>query len=64
MSKQFILYDGRAHDDPDDAMVLDTASSEKEAKRISRQHEGEMALWYEYDVQGKNLLNGKPRYDL
>lgn len=64
MKKQFILYDSRAHDDPDDANVIDTATFEGEARRISKQHRGEMALWYEYEVKGKTLENGKPRYDL
>jgi hypothetical protein len=52
--KQFILYDARAQGgDTDEAVALDTATSEREARRISRQHVGEGAVWYEYDVEGK-----------
>jgi hypothetical protein len=64
MKKIFVLYDGRAKDgDPDSAEVMGTAHSEQEALKASRtaQHD---AVWYEYDVDGNRLLNGKPRLDL
>jgi hypothetical protein len=66
MQKLFILYDARAQSgDTDDALVLDTASTERECRRISADHAGEHALWYEYDDKnGQQLVNGKARYDL
>lgn len=62
---QFLLYDGRARSgDTDDAIVLDTATSEKECRRVSRSHRGEDAIWYEYSVNGEILTEIGPRYDL
>jgi hypothetical protein len=56
--KLFILYDARAGSgDTDDASVLDTANSKREMKRISRDHWGENVVWYEYDIDGKMLIN-------
>ena len=64
-TKLFILFDARAQSgDTEDAIALDTANSEKQARRISKDHQGERAVWYEYDVQGKTLVNGKARHDL
>jgi hypothetical protein len=65
--KLFILYDGRAKlGETNDASVLCTASTEKEAREDTKElFEGYDAIWFEYDVdKGDVLVNGKPRYDL
>ena len=54
---EFILYDGRARGgETDDAAVLDTADTEKEARHLGKtgwkDHD---AIWYQ---------KGNPRYDL
>jgi len=62
--KLFILYDGRAHHDEDDAAVLCTAFSEKEAKEDLELFPQD-SLWFEYDIiDGYKAENGKARYDL
>lgn len=66
MAKSFILFDGRAKSgDSSDATVLDTADTEEEAiesgKVDWRKYD---AIWYEFDLEGNNLVNGKPRWDL
>ena len=69
MSKFFVLYDGRARTtgDTDRAVVLDTAESEAEIAELYKKYPGlypRDALWYEYEVRGSDLVNGKSRYDL
>ncbi len=65
MAKLFILFDGRAKDgDTDDAAVLVTARSEKEARRDSDHFKDYDAVWFEYDVKGKNLINEIMRSDI
>jgi len=69
MTKTFILYDGRARStgDTDEAMVLDTAESEDEIKQMQSDwpHANPVdAIWYEWELHGNHLANGKPRYDL
>ncbi len=65
--KTFILYDGRARiGDTDDAGVIDTADSAKEARRLTRkEYEEYDYLWCEYDRDSKNnLTNEVKRFDL
>jgi hypothetical protein len=63
--KQFILYDGRSlFGNTDDAMVLDTADSEREARQRSGNKKEYSGVWFEYDVEGKELVNEKMRNDL
>lgn len=63
--KVFILYDGRAQSgDTDDASVLCTASSEREAKRDSRTFYHVSAIWYEYDLINNEAVNEKRRGDI
>ena len=69
MDKIFILYDSRARNirDTEKATILDTAESEEEIKLIKKHYPGlhpSDSIWYEYDHSGKELLNGKPRFDL
>lgn len=68
--KMFVLYDGRAKfTGTDDATVMDTASSESEARRVSRtdwkEHD---AIWFEYDVfpqkDHDEIRNEKMRSDI
>jgi hypothetical protein len=67
MTKMLLLHDGRAKagDPDDDATPLDTAFTEQQARLAGRttwaQHD---AVWYEYDVNGETLLNGRIRWDL
>jgi len=61
--KMFLLYDGRAWKNPDDALVLCTADSEEEARRDSQDHPPD-SVWYEYQINGDKLINGKIRPDL
>jgi len=42
----FILFDGRAHHDIDDAAVLTTAQTKKEAKKQNFDH-GDGCIWYD-----------------
>jgi predicted RNase H-like HicB family nuclease len=57
MTKMYLIYDGRAWNDPDDATVLDTADTLKEARQAVK--EWPDACIYEYDVQGSELKNEK-----
>jgi hypothetical protein len=69
MTKTFILYDGRARTtgDTEEATVLDTAESEDEIRQLQsdypHQHPTD-SIWYEYELHGNRLANGKPRPDL
>ncbi|MCP4549261.1 MAG: hypothetical protein GY835_22640 [bacterium] len=62
----FILYDGRAHGgNPEDAAVLDTADTEAECLRITREGlHGDHNVWYQYDIKGSMLINERERADL
>jgi len=65
----FVLFDGRARSgDTDDAQVIDTANTEREAKRITRENMSVIwmtdAVWYQYDLDGKTLINERMRDDL
>ncbi len=66
--KIFILYDGRAKcGDTDDAAVMDTANSEREAWAASRQCWRKVdAIWYEnvFDAEGKVATEVGPRFDI
>ena len=65
--KLFVLYDGRAKGgDTDDAAVLVSSNSEREAKRDTHLFRGYDAIWYEYDIDtdGKTMINEKARPDL
>jgi hypothetical protein len=63
--KVYILYDFRAKSgDTDDAAVISSTWSEegtKQDKSLKDQFDG---IWYEYDIQGSFMVNGKPRWDL
>jgi hypothetical protein len=62
---RFVLYDGRAHFDADEASVMDIASTEEEARdtgsSIWKDHD---AVWFEYDVAGDKLVNPRKRLDI
>lgn len=63
--RMFLLYDARARlGSTDDATVLDTAASEKEAQNTLK-HWPEDSIWFEavYDDKGVQVSE-KPRYDL
>jgi len=65
--KQFILYDGRATDveGTNDAAIFDSATTEDEARRSGMDDwEGYDCIWWEYDLIGTELKNGKMRADL
>jgi hypothetical protein len=70
IGRLFVLYDARARRDPDEAAVLATANSAREAHR--ERAEGvaadylfyESSVWFEYQVVGKTLKNGRIRLDL
>jgi signal transduction histidine kinase len=65
MTKLFILYDGRAKSgDTDNAAVLCTARSEAEAIDDSCDFEDVDGIWFEYDVEGRTLVNEKKRLDI
>lgn len=66
-SKLFVLYDGRAKFGcTDSAMVMDTATSEKQAAANGAAlWDGFDAVWYEYDCgDNSELVNEKIRLDL
>lgn len=67
MAKMFILYDERARMtlDTDEASVLVTAASEREAKKYKGDFPSD-SIWVEYDVDkdGKTLLNENFRWDI
>jgi hypothetical protein len=64
--KVFILYDGRAkYGDTDDAAVLCTAGSEREARHDSRTTFSRIdGIWYEYDLVNNEAVNEQVRWDL
>jgi hypothetical protein len=65
MNKTFLLYDGRAVESTEDALVMDTAGTEDEARRIgSKDWDGYDFIWWEYEANGRTIRNGEPRYDL
>jgi hypothetical protein len=63
-TQKYVMYDGRARGDPDDADVLDWASSISEVIRCNARHRGEDFAWYSYDEIGRQLVNGVIRPDL
>jgi hypothetical protein len=53
----FLIYDGRAKGgDTENALVVVTAKTLKEARREAPKHGADCAI-YEYDVVGDQLLN-------
>ena len=65
MAKIFILYDGRAKGgDTNRASVLIVANSEAEARYDAAGYKGHDAVWFEYDIKGKTLINERMRPDL
>jgi hypothetical protein len=64
--KNFILFDGRAlSGDTDDAAVLEVVETEEQARQAgATSWKGYYAVWYEYDVDGKKLINERMRPDL
>jgi hypothetical protein len=54
--KLYIIYDGRAMFDEDEAMVMDTAYSLREAKSLVK---GTDWVVFEYDVNDDILENGQ-----
>ena len=58
--KQYIIYDGRAIYDEDEATVLCCAPTLKEAKSDCEMF-GESCV-FEYDVKGCTLTNGRMVY--
>lgn len=64
MEKLFVLYDGRAKSDIDDASIYVTASTEQEAIEDGKDSSWHDGVWYEYEVSGKALINEKHRPDI
>ena len=68
-TKKFILYDARARFsmDTDEATVLETADSEKEAKSCKGDFAAD-SIWVEYDIEvrdGKTFMtNERFRWDI
>lgn len=63
--KLFVLYEGRAkYDGTDRAAILVSAQSQKEALADTLSWRGYDAVWYEYDVVNKKLVNEKMRPDI
>lgn len=63
----FVLYDGRAKYgmDTEDCSVLGTAQSATEAWADSRNMWRNVdAIWFEYDIRGKTLVNERVRLDI
>ncbi len=62
---QFILYDGRAKLQGDDAAsVMCCADSEPEAWDDSETFRDHDAIWFEYDMVDGVAVNGRPRPDI
>jgi hypothetical protein len=61
MPKMYIIYDGRAIYDEDDAMVMDTAHSIEEAKQVVDEADTDWVV-FEYDVNDDILENGTMVY--
>lgn len=57
----YVLYDGRAEDDTDDASVYCCARSLKEAKRDKREMFPDACIWA-YDEDGDQLINERRVY--
>ena len=57
-AKLFVLYDGRARGgDTDPAAVLVSASSRESAILDCEHFKGYDAVWYEYDITNREMLN-------
>lgn len=57
----YVLYDGRAETDTDDALVYCCASSLREAKRDKREMFPDACIWV-YDEDGDKLINERRVY--
>lgn len=65
VEKKYILYDGRAvGGNPDRASILDMADDIEEIAEVNKDRRGESGVWYEYDIQGDDLVNPVERMDL
>ena len=54
---QFVIYDARAlSGDTDDAVVMDTADSIEEVRKLKDMHPADCAV-YEYDLVGNMMEN-------
>lgn len=61
-AKHFILFDGRAKaGDTDNAVIMDVADTEGEARRASKSWRDYDVIWYEYKFT--EVLNGTPTYE-
>ena len=58
----YILYDGRAHNNIDNAVVLDTANTEKEAREIWEENNQD-GLVIKYKVKGAVLTEPEEMYE-
>jgi len=60
----YLLYDGRAHNNVDDATVLDTAHTKEEAKKIWKEN-GRDGLVVKYKVVGEDnsLIEPEEMYE-
>lgn len=56
MKKQYIIYDGRAISDTDDAMVMEVCDTLEEAVESAPNY-GEGCCIYSYEVKGNKLIN-------
>ena len=62
MSNYYIVFDGRASVDEDEAQILETLGqlSRKEAvKQFKTEWEGWSSCLFEYDIEGPEITNGR-----
>ena len=62
MNKVYIVYDGRAKHDVENASILECISHVKRGEAIAEFHDmwgDEDAVLYEYDDDNGNLINGE-----
>jgi hypothetical protein len=65
MATTFLLFDGRARwGETDGAVVLVTADSVEEARRLSASFRDMDAVWFEYQRAGSVLFDGRMREDI
>lgn len=65
MTKQFVLFDGRAKNgNCDRAAVLIMSDTEDQARLDALLYENDDCVWYEFDTKGSTLINPVMRMDL
>ena len=61
MEKHYIVFDGRARRDEDEAAIFEGFDSESKSsatRYFKHEYKHEDAVLFEYDVDGNNLING------